>query len=74
MLTNRIFTVHIYDNKSTPRRLNNGLSQGSVLAPIIFNLYTSDIPCKASRTFIYADNVIVVSQRDKLLRKLNQSC
>jgi hypothetical protein len=38
ILTNRIFTVHIGGKKNTQWRLNNELPQGSVLAPILFNL------------------------------------
>jgi len=36
--------VILGDNNSKLRILNNKLLQGSVLAPLLFNLYISDIP------------------------------
>ena len=39
---NRFFNVHLGNNKSRCRKLNNGLFQGSVLSPVLFNLYTND--------------------------------
>jgi hypothetical protein len=38
------------------RRPINELPQGSVLAPILFNLYLSDVPFTLSKQFQYADN------------------
>ena len=40
----------------------NGLPQGSVLAPTLFNLYTTDLPVTISRRFIYADDICFGTQ------------
>lgn len=39
LLRNRRFYVSLKNNRSRWRRQNNGLSKGSVLAPILFNIY-----------------------------------
>jgi hypothetical protein len=64
MLSNRYFQVYLNDDISKWKRLNNGLPQGSVLAPILFNLYISDIPLTLvkSRMFMYADDLAVAYQ------------
>ena len=40
----------------------NGLPQGSVLAPILFNLYSNDLPVTHGRKFIYADDICLAIQ------------
>jgi hypothetical protein len=59
MLSNRFFQVFFGDQSSRWRRLNNGYPQGSVLAPIFFNLYMSDLPSTAAKVFQYADDIAV---------------
>lgn len=67
MLSTRQSVTHLNnDTKSKKRTLNNGLPQGSVLAPLLFNLYISDLPKTASKQFIYADDICIANQ-DKLL-------
>jgi hypothetical protein len=62
MLSNRYFQVFLGDQSSRLRRLNNRLPQGSVLAPILFNLYISDLPPTAAKVFQYADAIAVTYQ------------
>jgi len=50
------------DDVSSWRRQVNGLPQGSVLAPTLFNLYTNDLPVTRSRRFIYADDICCALQ------------
>lgn len=57
MLTDRRLRVFVDNSSSKFKTLNNGLPQGSVLAPILFNLYLSDIPNTSSEKFIYADDI-----------------
>lgn len=62
MLSDRLFNVHLNDKYSKTRKLNNGLPQGSVLAPTLFNLYIHDLPISISRKFIYADDMAFALQ------------
>ena len=56
LVRNRSFTLTTSDSKqSRLRRLKNGVPQGSVLAPLLFNIYTYDLPSMISRKFAYAD-------------------
>ena len=42
------------------RRLKNGVPQGSVLAPLLFNIYVGDLPPTTSSKFAYADDLALV--------------
>lgn len=62
MLSNREFVVYINNETSKRCVLNNGLPQGSVLAPLLFNLYISNMPTTTSRKFGYADDNALAAQ------------
>jgi hypothetical protein len=64
MLSNRFFQDFLGDKNSRWRRLNNGLLQGSVLAPLLFSLYMSDIPSTLSNQFQYADGIALTYQHE----------
>ena len=61
LIRSRSFTLTTGDSKqSTLRRLKNGVPQGSVLATLLFNIYTYDLPSMISRKFVYADGLALL--------------
>ena len=61
LVRNRSFTLTTSDSKqSRLRRLKNGVPQESVLAPLLFNIYTYDLPSMISRKFAYADDLALL--------------
>ena len=60
MITQQQFTVNIGPDRSRCRTLVNGVPQGSVLSPILFNIYTHDIPQLVSEKYIYADDIALL--------------
>ena len=61
LVRNRSFTFTTGDSKqSRLRRLKNGVPQGSVLAPLLLNIYTYDLPSMISRKFAYADDLALL--------------
>ena len=60
-IRNQSFTLTTGKSKqSRLRRLENGVPQGSVLAPLLFNIYTYDLPSMISRMFAYADDLALL--------------
>ena len=58
LVQNQNFTLTTSDSKQNRLHcLKNGVSQGSVVAPLLFNIYTYDLPFMISRKFAYADNL-----------------
>ena len=61
ILANRRFVLKTSDGQSSrPRQLRNGVPQGSVLSPLLFNIYISDIPFTTSRQYGYADDLALL--------------
>jgi hypothetical protein len=62
MLCDRFIKVHVNNKESGWRRVSDGLPQGSVLAPLLFNLYIADMPQTNSLAFVYADDIALLSR------------
>ena len=64
MLSNRSSVVHTNDGqRSRLRIMKNGVPQGSVLSPMLFNIYISDLPETTSRKYGYADDLAIILRR-----------
>ena len=64
-LSNRTVQTRVGKNYSTPRNLDMGIPQGSVIAPILFNIMLFDLPKAVSK------NVTVVQYADDICMWMN---
>ena len=61
LVRNRSFTFTTGDSKqSRLRRLRSGLPQRSGLAPLLFHIYTYDLPFITSQKYAYADDLALL--------------
>ena len=60
LVRNRSFTLTTGNSaQSRLRRLKNGVPQESVLAPLLFNIYTHDLHMTVARKFVYAEDLVI---------------
>lgn len=72
ILSDRLINVYLNNSRSNTKKLNNGLPQGSVLAPSLFNLYIHDLPPTTCRKFNYADDMAFATQ-NKTFHQLEET-
>ena len=60
MISSRSFVLYLSEEKSKRRFLKNGIPQGSVLAPLLFNIYTAALTHTRSNKYIYADDIALM--------------
>ena len=60
-LTNRSFIVNVGKEYSSPGKLSCGVSQGSILGPLLFLLYVNDMPQAVdSELLLYTDDTCLI--------------
>jgi hypothetical protein len=69
-LSERKFSVSVEGEMSTPRVMQAGAPQGSILSPTLFNMYINDIPqTNGVHLALFADDtcLYVTDREDSLL-------
>lgn len=75
--SNRSFRVHVNAEKSQPKNIPAGLPQGSILSPLLYSVYVSDIKFfKHTEAAVYADDTAIfvsVNRTNTICKKLQKS-
>lgn len=61
-LTGRTFTVTVGESTSSPRTMDNGTPQGSVMGPLLFIIYINDLNEITSEAIVYADDTTLIQE------------
>lgn len=72
-INNRTFQVKINNSKSSYRTIKSGVPQGSILGPLLFNIYVSDLPTpQDTQVSMYADDTSVFTQHQDIVIARNR--
>lgn len=72
-LKDRSFAVRINNSLSSTKPIRSGVPQGSVLGPILFNIFVSDIPTPTqSKIAMFADDIALITQQDEIQEAVRQ--
>jgi len=75
-LTNRSAAVLIDENNATHKKLNRGIPQGSVLSPLLWNLFANELFQIAERKGVqmisYADDTVLYITSDQDIKKTEE--
>lgn len=64
---NRTIQIQYNQKKSEKREITAVLPQGSILSSLIFNIFTSDIPCdQQTKLALYSDDCAVIAESNNL--------
>jgi hypothetical protein len=63
-LTDRVFQVKFKDKITTLWKTEAGVLQGSVLGPILYLIYTSDLPTSDSTTATFTDDTAILATHE----------
>lgn len=66
-LANRSFRVRVGKAISEPKSIQAGVPQGSKLSPMLFNIYSHDIPTNSRiMTALYADDIALIQSHPRI--------
>lgn len=63
--------MRVGDRNSSFVDCSVGVSQGSVLGPLLFNIYSNDLPlvCPEVKTQMYADDKVILAHGNDMKRQ-----
>ena len=66
LLHNRSFVLLAGGEASKPYKLKNGVAQGSILAPTLYNIYASDFQSISCKRYLYADDMALTCSEKQI--------